>query len=151
MTWAKFGDEYCGQLARADVSDAAFRTHTEGIAWLYRVEATDLRIPKRLLRHIAVSEQYETAVKELEAVRFWKDRGDAWEVVHQADVIRQSIAAQRAKKLRDRSAQRASRSRKAAPEVSGGVSADISTDVSGDTDRQAGFPRGRQVLAGNDR
>jgi hypothetical protein len=132
LTWTKHGDEFCDQLARADLTDAAFRTHVEAIAWIYRVEALDLRIPKRLVRRIATSDDYETAVKELAAVRFWRDRGEHWEVLHHGEVIRQSIQQQRAKKARDLRAKRAERRRK----VSVDVSADSSAAVTGDTDRQ---------------
>ncbi len=140
MTWAKYGSEYSDEIANAGLSDAAYRTHTEAIGWLYRIEDLKLRIPKHLLRRFAGSDDYETAVKELAEVAFWRDRGDTWEIVHHADVIRQSIQAQRQKRDRDKRAQQARRNRVAAgpepPAASGGVSADVSAGVMGDTDSQ---------------
>jgi hypothetical protein len=140
MTWTKLGDEYSDEIATAGLSDAAYRTHTEAIGWLYRLEDTTLRIPKHLIRRFAGSEDHQEAVKELADLGFWRDRGDAWEVVHHADVIRQSIQAQRQKRERDKRAQQARRDRTAAAararSVSDGVSADVSGRVSGDTDRQ---------------
>lgn len=125
MTWAKYSTEYSDELANAGLSDAAYRTHTEAIGWLYRVEDLKLRIPEHLLRRFAGSPDYETAVKELADAAFWRDRGNAWEIVHHADVIRSGIAAQQKKRDRDKRAQQARRKRTA---VSGDVSADISTD-----------------------
>ena len=140
MTWSKYGSEYSDEIANACLSDAAYRTHTEAIGWVYRIEDLKLRIPKHLVRRFAGSDDYELAVKELAEAGFWRDRGDTWEIVHHADVIRQSIQAQRQKRDRDKRAQQARRKRvAAAPEpgsVSGDVSADISAGVIGDTDSQ---------------
>ena len=124
MTWTKKGAEFTDECARAALSDAAYRTHDEAIAWLYLVEATDCRIPKRLMPRIAVSLDWELAVKELVTLRFWRDRGEFWEVVHHADVIRQSIAAQRNKRSGDAKRQREHRRKKAR-----NVTRDITRDV----------------------
>lgn len=137
MTWAKYGTEYNDELANADLSDAAYRTHTEAIGWLYRIEETSLQIPKHLLRRFAGSIDYETAIKDLVNLGFWRDRGSTWEIVHHADVIRQSIVAQRQKRDRDKRAQQAKRNRSEGRPVS----ADVSAGVSGDTDSQTdSFP-----------
>jgi hypothetical protein len=142
MTWSKYGAEYSDELANAGVSDAAFRTHTEAIGWLYRVEDLKLRIPKHLVRRFAGSDEYDHAAKELTDLGLWRDRGDAWELVHHADVVRQSIQAQRQKRDRDKRAQQAKRDRAAAASkarsasVSADVPADVSHRISGDTDRQ---------------
>ena len=145
MTWTKLGDEYSDEIANAGLSDAAYRTHTEAAGWLYRIEDIKLRIPKHLVRRFAGSLDYETAIKELADARFWRDRGDTWEIIHHADVIRQSIQAQRQKRDRDKRAQQARRNRVSASpgprSVSSDVSADISAGVSGDTDSQTdSFP-----------
>jgi hypothetical protein len=140
VTWAKFGAEYADELANAQVSDAGFRLHTEGLMFLYRVEAPRMRIPKTVVRRFAGSPDYETAIKELLALGLWKDRGDAWEVVHSAEVVRQSLAAQRGKRDRDKAAQREHRKREKAARKDRGVSADVGAEVSGgvsgDTDSQ---------------
>lgn len=140
MTWSKFGREYNDELANAGVTDAAYRTHSEAIGWLYGIEETTLRIPKHLVRRFATSPDYETAIKDLVNIGFWRDRGDTWQIVHHAAVIRQSIEAQRLSRDRNKRAQKASRDRtKAAAdssEISDDVSAYGSDDVSAVSDRQ---------------
>jgi hypothetical protein len=131
VTWAKFGCEFDDEVASAGLSDAAHRTHSEAIKWLYRVERTDMRIPKRMLRHIAFSTDYERAIRDLIAAKFWRERGDAYQVLHHANVIRQSIRQQHDYAERNRRAQRAHRQREA--EQHSKVSADISADVSAHT------------------
>ena len=156
MTWAKFGCEFDDEAAHAGLGDAAYRTHSEAIKYLYGIESLDLRIPKHLVRRFAGSADYELGIKDLVAVDFWRDRGDAWEVVHHADVIRQSIHAQRMKRDRDKRTQRAHRERRtnpgADPDTSADVSADISAEVIGDTDRQTDkhFPRGAPATSRRD-
>ena len=145
MTWTKLGSEYSDEIAAAGLSDSAYRTHTEAIGWCYHLEDTKLRIPKHLVRRFAGSDCYETAAKELAEAGYWRDLGDAWEIRHHADVIRQSIQAQRQKRDRDKRAQQARRNRASASpgprSVSGGVSADVSARVIGDTDSQTdSFP-----------
>jgi uncharacterized protein YdaU (DUF1376 family) len=136
MTYAKFGSEFPDRLAADGVSDAAWRTHAEAIMWLYHVEQWDLRIPKHMLRRIAGSIDWETAVKDLVAAGYWADDGNAWVIRHHSKVIIGSLAAQAAKRERDRKAQQARRDRLR------NVSADVSADL---TDRQSdrqSAPRG---------
>jgi hypothetical protein len=140
VTWTKLGDEYSDELAQADISDAAYRTHTEAIGWLYRVERPDLQIPKRLVRRFAGSPEYETAIKELITRGLWADRDDHYEVLHHATVIRQSIAAQQAKRESDR--QRQARHRAKRPDATPDVTRDGTPEVTGYTDRQTdSYPR----------
>ncbi len=152
MTWTKKGCEFGDECARAGLSDAAYRVHDEAIGWLYTVEATDCRIPKHLVRRFAGSPDWEQAIKELvEVHRFWRDRGDCWEVVHHGDVIRQSIGAQRALKARNKVAQAAWRQRQKAAPGGPGVSAYESDDpnayVTDLSDRQ---PTTRRRAPGED-
>jgi hypothetical protein len=77
VTWAKFGTELRGQLVNADLSDAAVRTHIEALLWLYEIESPELHIPKRGARTIFGSTDYEAAIAELVAARFWFDLGTA--------------------------------------------------------------------------
>lgn len=111
MTWQKLGTEFWDDCAQAGLSDAAVRTHAEAIGWLYRVESTDMRIGKHLVGRFAGSPCWESAVKELVAAEFWRDGISAYVLVHHADVIRQSIAAQKKKRERDKRAQQAWRER----------------------------------------
>jgi hypothetical protein len=113
MTWQKLGTEFWDDCAQAGLSDAAVRTHAEAIGWLYRVESKDMRIAKSLVARFAGSVCWDTAVRELVAAEFWRDESDAWLIIHHTDVIRQSIAAQQAKRDRDRRAQQAWRKRHA--------------------------------------
>jgi hypothetical protein len=145
MCWSKFGTEYSDELADAAMSDAAFRTHTEALMFLYRIESRDLRIKKHVIRRFAGSGEWQAAVRELVAKRFWReDRGD-YVIEHHAVVYRGSVGAQRAKRSRDREAQKAHRARekaaKQAAKAARNVSADVSTDASAyvgatQTDRQ---------------
>jgi hypothetical protein len=111
----------------------------------YHVEAWDLRVPKHMLGGIAGSIDWETAVKDLIAARYWADAGDAYVIRHHANVILQSLSAQAAKRERDRLAQKRARDRAAARAAA--VSADVSDDASAYlTDRQAEqHQRGRLV------
>lgn len=127
MTWTKLGDEYSDDLALAGLSDAAYRTHTEAIGWIYRVEAEDLRIPCALVRRFAGSDRAAEAIETLIAAGFWRDESTHYVVVHHADVIRQSLAAQQAKRDGDRERQRRHRDRKPR-EVTGGVTRDVTDD-----------------------
>lgn len=151
MTWAKYGAEFWDDCANAGLSDAAARTHAEAIGWLYRIERTDLRIPTQLVRRFAGSPDWETAVKDLVAVRFWRDNGDAYVVEHHAEVILASIAAQRRKRDRDKRSQRAHRQRNTDTDVSGDVSdyadrqtvktsQDVSTDTHARENDRNGWP-----------
>jgi hypothetical protein len=141
VTWTKLGAEFNSECALAGLSDAAYRTHCEAIGWLYEVEDTSCRIPKRLLGRFAGSSDAGTAIEQLTAVSFWKDAGAVWVVVHHAGVVRQSIAAQQDKRSRDAKAQ--SRRRR---KVSADVSADVAAEsVAAQSDRQT---VGRKTTAG---
>lgn len=109
MTWAKFGAEYRDECAEAGLSDAAFRTHSEALMYLYGVESADMRIQRRLVRKWAGSEDYERAISELVARGWWVVDGDGWRVVHHALVFRQSLAAQQKKRDTERNRQRTKR------------------------------------------
>ena len=134
MTWTKLGAEFGDECFKADLSDAAFRTHAEAINWIYRVEQDSLRIPERQLRHFAGSDDYQKAVAELLDARFWRERADGYELVHHADVVRQSLAAQRAKRESDKARQRRHRAKsaKAGPDVTRDVTPDVTADVTRD-------------------
>jgi len=124
VTWTKLGAEFNAECALHGLSDAAYRTHSEAIGWLYEVEDTSCKIPKRLFRRFAGSEDAEAAVGELTGIGFWKDAGAVWVVVHHAGVVRQSIVAQQDKRSRDAKAQRRHRRK---------VSADVSADVAAES------------------
>lgn len=140
MTWRKTGSEFDDECALADLSNGAYRTHMEAIGYIYGVELMTCRFPKRSLPRFAASPSLSADINELIGAGFWKDADKDYEVVHHADVIRQSLAAQNGKRARDKKAQRNHRARQTQGEnTTEGVpvvSADVSADVSGDTDRQ---------------
>jgi uncharacterized protein YdaU (DUF1376 family) len=141
MTYAKFGSEFPERLAADGMSDAAFRTHAEAVMWIYHVEVWDLRVPMHLLRRIAGSTDWETAaVKDLVAAGYWSDDGSAWVIRHHRQVIVASLAAQAAKRERDRKAQQSRRER--LRELSADVSADTSAYQTDSQTASQSAPRG---------
>jgi hypothetical protein len=146
MTWAKFGDQYADECADAGLSAEAFRLHTEAILWLYRLEHDDCRILKHLVRRFAGGDVPEAAAKELAEVGFWRDNGASWVIVHHAQVIRQSLDAQRAKRDRDRGHQRAKRRRDRKVSVTDSVAESVETQ----TTNQTTSTKGGTILADYD-
>lgn len=135
MTWRKTGSEFDDECADINLSDAAYRTHQEAIGFVYRIESDACTFAKSAVRRFATSDHSTTAIKELLDHGFWKDRDDRYEVVHHADVIRESLHAQAAKRDRDRAAQQRSRERRSKYQDPPPVSADVSADTR-QTDRQ---------------
>lgn len=128
MTWAKYGVEFFDQCADFGLTDAAVRTHTEALHYLYRLEVMEMRVAKHLVRRFAGSADWEQATKDLVAIGFWRDDGDAYVVEHHGDVFRQSLAAQ----LMHRSAERERQRRKRAKDerdVGTNVGTDVGTNV----------------------
>lgn len=75
MTWTKFGEEWPDEAR--DLTDAAFRTHSEALCWSNR-RGLDLVIPKRDLKRFAETDNPDVAVKDLIASGWWQDCGDTW-------------------------------------------------------------------------
>lgn len=139
MTWRKTGAEFDAECDSVEMSDAAYRTHQEGIGYIYETSNMACSFPRRKVTKFANSQDVENAVRELLSLGFWRELGDRYEVVHHADVIRQSLAAQAKKLTRDKKAQQAYRDRQAGksqPENSTAETPTVSADVSADTDRQ---------------
>lgn len=125
MKWMKLDPEYSYELALKGLSDAAYRTHTEAISYLYSEGSADLRIPKHLLRRITGSDHYVEAAEELIDAGCWRDEGTHYAVVHHADVVQQYIAAQQDQANRSRSSSNRRRARLSAAEVTGPVPASV--------------------------
>lgn len=110
MTWSKFGTEFFDQMVDADfhpsLDDAAQLTHTQAIHYLYSVEGNTLVFKKSTLRRFATSQQAPAAADELVRCGLWEDLGNSYRVVHHADVVRQSLAAQSTKRDKDKAYQR---------------------------------------------
>ena len=79
MTWLKLSDDFSDQTR--DLSDAAFRTHVEGLLWAMRRE-TGGRLGKRDVDRFAESEQADTAVRELVDQGFWNQATAGFRVLH---------------------------------------------------------------------
>lgn len=76
MTWTKLSDDFsddCWQL-----SDAAWRLHTEGLIWSNR-KLLDLRLAKDEMRLWAKRPE---AAEELVAAGWWRNDGDDYLIVH---------------------------------------------------------------------
>jgi hypothetical protein len=112
VTWLKLSDDFPDDLYRDELSDAAFRTHVEGLAWSCR-HLLDGRLPARSLVRFAFTDDPKAAAAELVAAGYWEATGDGWQIVHhlehQADrdtVLRRRqltadrVARHRAAKLR---------------------------------------------------
>lgn len=109
MTWTKLSDDY-GDECR-DLSDAAFRTHTEALIWTMRRE-TGGYIEARDVRRFAESPHAEMSVDELIAVGWWSVERQGYLIRHhmehqpEPDLIakRRADTAERVKKHRRRKA-----------------------------------------------
>jgi len=130
MTWAKFSTEFGDECADKGLSDAAYRTHSEAICWLYRLESDDCVIRRAMLRRFASTANPDQSAAELVRLGFWRLLPEGWEVVHHGDVIRQSLTAQHVKREADRERQaakwKAAQEKAAKAQQVGG---DVATDV----------------------
>ena len=108
------GDEFPKECALKRLSDAAYRTHHEGLSFSNEREL-DGRITRRDLRRFAETDDPDAAVAELVAARFWvpaKD-GDGWVIRHHIEhqlshrelVRRRAQAAERQRRKRARDAE----------------------------------------------
>lgn len=144
MTWAKYGTEFYDQLVDLEFpeafSDACMNTHAQAIHYLYSVESMDMTFPKARLRRFATSPKAQDAADILVRNEVWADRGSRYEVLHHADVFRQSLAAQQTKKEGDKDRKRRERERRKGQGPDGpngaSVTEDVTRDVTVDTDRQ---------------
>ncbi len=70
MTWTKLSDDFSDDCW--DLSDAAFRTHVEGLVWSNR-KLLDCHIDLGETRRFA---KHEEAINELLAARWWEPSPD---------------------------------------------------------------------------
>lgn len=78
MTWTKLSDDYSDDCW--ELSDAAYRLHTEGLTWSNR-KLLDGTLPKDDVRRWAKRPE---AADELVACGWWEDRGDEYQIIHHA-------------------------------------------------------------------
>ncbi|HEY1914257.1 MAG TPA: hypothetical protein VGH27_01665 [Streptosporangiaceae bacterium] len=81
MTWTKLSDDFADDCARARLSDAAFRTHVEGLIWTMRRE-TGGQLDARDVRRAIEAECPGPAIAELAEAGFWAEDGDGWLIMH---------------------------------------------------------------------
>ena len=109
MTWTKISDDFSEQCA--DLSDAAFRTHVEGLIWSMKRESGGM-ITKRDVDRLAESEHAHEAVAELVERRFWTQLDNGYQIEHhmehqpEPDVIaaRRDLDAERQRRARRKKA-----------------------------------------------
>jgi hypothetical protein len=81
MTWTKLSDSFADECARVGLSDAAVRTHIEGLIWAMRRESGGY-LDSRDIRRAIETENAAVAIAELLAVGFWERRGTGYLITH---------------------------------------------------------------------
>ena len=82
MTWLKIGQEYSIELAAYKLSDAAYRTHTEGLNYALDRETDGLLLAGDI-RRFAESKKRWHAVQELVDHGLWaRESDDSWRIIH---------------------------------------------------------------------
>ncbi|MBB3041146.1 hypothetical protein [Nocardioides soli] len=109
MTWTKLSDDF-GVDCR-DLSDAAFRTHVEGLSWVMKRE-TGGYLDARDIRRFGESPHAEMAIAELVACGWWSIEGQGYRIHHhmehqpEPDLVarRRELTAERVRKHRRKKA-----------------------------------------------
>jgi hypothetical protein len=107
MSWVKLSDDFADDCARHGLSDAAVRTHMEGLLWTMRRE-TGGDVLAREVRRFAETPNPAAAIAELVTVGFWEKTEGGYLIVHhmehqpEPDVIaqRRANAAERQRRWR---------------------------------------------------
>lgn len=106
MTWAKYGAHFFDDLVNYDfpdeLDDACQLTHTQAVHFVYSTESYDCSFPRKKLLRFATSARAQEAGNALVAAGVWEIVGTRVRLVHHREEIRQSLAAQNAKRERDR-------------------------------------------------
>lgn len=137
MTWRKTGSEFDDECALADLTNGAYRTHMEAIGYVYTVELMTCRFPKRSLPRFASSPTLSEDIRELIGAGFWQDASTEYEIVHHADVIRQSLAAQQKQRAISKKTSAKYRQKKAEePGTDNGGTTEVTRHVTPNADRQ---------------
>lgn len=109
MTWTKLSDDFADMCA--GLSDAAFRTHVEGLIWTMKRETGGYLSP-RDIRRMAESPHADMAVTELINVGWWTVDGQGYRIQHhmehqpEPDLIakRRELTAERVRRHRRKKA-----------------------------------------------
>lgn len=140
MVWLLLSDDFAEDVARVELSDAAFRTHVEGLLWTMR-RLTDGRIGPRELRRLAETEDPQAAVRELVAAGFWTGLPDGGFQIQHA--MEHQPEAEVVETRRRQNAERQARHRRkkaglpAADEAEDGVTGPVTRDTTRDRTRDA--------------
>ena len=106
MTWAKYGAHFFDDLVNfdfpEDIDDACQLTHTQAVHFVYSTESYDCSFPRKKLLRFATSARAQEAGNALVAAGVWEIVGNRVRLIHHREEIRQSLAAQNAKRDRDR-------------------------------------------------
>lgn len=114
----KVQPEIFERMVADGLSLEAGAAHLQGLAFLFRHEREDSTVPARMVRTMMpMLDEPEPACAELVRAGYWRRHDTTYEVVADAEVVRQSLAAQHAKREKDRRAQRKARSSKATSTV----------------------------------
>lgn len=81
MTWLKLSDDFADDAARVGLSDAAFRTHVEGLLWTMRRE-TDGWLDDVDVRKAIETPNAPAAITQLVDVGYWRREGHGYRIVH---------------------------------------------------------------------
>ena len=84
MTWTKLSDDFGDDCVRAGLSDAAFRTHVEGLIWAMRRETGGF-LDDLDIRRAIETENPAAAIAELLAVGFWERDRRGYRIGHHID------------------------------------------------------------------
>jgi hypothetical protein len=133
MTWAKFPTELPSEARRDQLSRDEYILFVDAWIWLSATEDDRLRVPRHMLPVITMAGSPEVAAAGLVKRKWFRAVGEDWAIRHHADLLRDSLAASRATRARNRRSQAARRAREQDSTAPGPdqVSADVSADVSG--------------------
>ena len=117
MVWVKLTDDFPDAAARAELSDAAFRVHVEGLCWAMRRENGGL-LDRVDIRKACETEDPKPAIRELVGAGWWQAApGDRLQIVHSMDDQPEPEVIQ-ARRCNDASRQRRKRRRAAGLDLS---------------------------------
>jgi hypothetical protein len=136
VTWLLLSDDFPGDLYRDELSDAAFRTHVEGLAWSAD-HLLDGRLPARSLVRFAFTDDPKAAAAELVAAGYWRLEGDAWQIVHHLEHQPTRDVVERRRRL-NAERQARHRERKLTDAERRDTTRDVTRDVTRDATRDPG-------------
>lgn len=79
VTWTKLSDDFGDECAA--LSDAAFRTHVEGLLWVMRRETGGALTPRDVRRFAETTNPLD-AIAELVGADLWRETTTGWHIVH---------------------------------------------------------------------